>query len=307
MQLEPLRGSSAPTSYSSGASEQVIQSLCELLSAGRPIPEMLDAAERFASFDKESKSGSDGGPARAQTNGVAGPSPRPLSQDATLQLIEPVEANLAISANPLPIAGSQRTAITGGWAPRAAWIIPANWGRSVLAHSSDVPGIDLERREGIVRCRPASEQCDPDSRRGKRSGGKPHPASDYAGAVQTGALGRTDCGWLTCRAAHRSWNNRAGGSDFTASDRSAKVRPTPPYPGPTALGAHATTHRWIILGSPVPSEWVCAARITEPEIAFPGGHSQPGTHQLLKVVRRLCRQPQPRRIDSVGSCLHSGG
>jgi hypothetical protein len=115
MQAEPLQGSSASTPYWSGASEEAIQVLCELLSAGRPISEVLDAAKRLASLDKGSKSGLGGGPARTQIDGVAGQSPGALAQGGTAQLTEPVESNLAISANPLaPIAGSRSLIVLSG-------------------------------------------------------------------------------------------------------------------------------------------------------------------------------------------------
>jgi hypothetical protein len=115
MQAEPLHGSSASTPYWSGASEEAVQVLCELLSAGRPISEVLDAAKRFASLDKGSESGLGGGPARTQLDGVAGQSPGAVAQGGTAQLTEPVESNLAISANPLaPIAGSRSLIVLSG-------------------------------------------------------------------------------------------------------------------------------------------------------------------------------------------------
>jgi len=115
MPAEPLHGSSASTPYSSGASAEAVQVLCELLSAGRPISEVLDAAKRFASLDKGSKSGLGGGLARTQIDGVAGQSPGVLAQGGTAQLTELVESNLAISANPLaPIAGSRSLIVLGG-------------------------------------------------------------------------------------------------------------------------------------------------------------------------------------------------
>jgi hypothetical protein len=106
MQAEPYKAQAHPLVLVC-ASEEAIQVLCELVSAGRPISEVLDAAKRLASSRRVAS------PAWVVARLAHKLTMQPavsgcVISGGTAQLTEPVESNLAISANFLaPIAGSR--------------------------------------------------------------------------------------------------------------------------------------------------------------------------------------------------------
>jgi hypothetical protein len=100
MQAEPVQDSRASVHpelkdpFRSDLSDEAIQACYELLSSGRPLSEILDAAKRIASTNKASHSNIGREPGDAQISDIAGEARGASSKWGTAQVAERVEPRL---------------------------------------------------------------------------------------------------------------------------------------------------------------------------------------------------------------------
>jgi hypothetical protein len=100
MEAEPVQGFSASIytepkdPFRSADGDAAIQTCYELLSSGRPLSEVLDAAKRLSSLNQASKSTPGGGPGDTQIPDIAGEARSASSRLVTAQVTEPVELRL---------------------------------------------------------------------------------------------------------------------------------------------------------------------------------------------------------------------